>query len=308
MATHSPSPPTQLSPTAIVTPASPIPTATATPRVAQREEPPIPDARQEVASVFANAQTWVLGGFDSAGRSSNSVFVFGTTGWSRGALLPQRVDHTGAAVLAGAIFYGGGFTDGQAQAGFFSLNLSAGWSALAPLHHARGAHSLIATAGKIFAIGGNGPAGNVSAVEAYDPATNTWSDFDTIPAPRNHVAGFAYRGLACVAGGRAPNSARVDCLDPVGHSWSQLPDLPSPTSGAGAGTLDEEIVVAGGENAAESSLVPLVFRFDGNAWSSEAMLVPRHGVQLSSDGMRLWACGGATAAGYSASPVCTSIG
>jgi len=68
------------------------------------------------------------------------------------------------------------------------------------------------------------------------------------------------------------------------------------------------VVVAGGENAAESTLVGHVFRFTGgSAWTDEPMLVPRHGIQLAVFGGRAWACGGATAAGYQAAADCTSI-
>ena len=74
-------------------------------------------------------------------------------------------------------------------------------------------------------------------------------------------------------------------------------------------TLGGQVIVAGGENAAESTLVDHVFRFTGGAsWSDEAMLVPRHGIQLADFGGRAWACGGATAAGYQPAVACTSIG
>ena len=87
-----------------------------------------------------------------------------------------------------------------------------------------------------------------------------------------------------------------------------MPDLPLPTSGAGAAAVGGQVVVAGGENAAESTLVGHVFRFTGGSdWTDEPMLVPRHGFQLAVFGGRAWACGGATAAGYQASTACTSI-
>ena len=267
----------------------------------------MPEARQEVASAAVREDLWVLGGFDSARRSSDSAFLFSAGVWSRGPALPSRVDHAAAAVLDGTVYYGGGFRDGPAQAALYAYVAGSGWTAKASLHHARGAHALLAVSGHLLALGGSGPSGNEPTVETYDPTSDAWSDLATLPGPRNHVAGFVFKGLACVAGGRAPNLARVDCLDPVGRTWSRLPDLPAPTSGAGAGVLGEQVIVAGGENAGESTLVPSVFRFNGQAWSTEAMLLPRHGIQLAASGSRLWACGGATAPGYAASPACTSL-
>jgi N-acetylneuraminic acid mutarotase len=267
----------------------------------------MPEPRQEVASAVARGAIWVLGGFDPNRRSSDSVFAFGAGAWIKGPALPQRIDHAAAAELDGTLYYAGGFSDGTTEAALYGYATGGGWAARAPLHHPRGAHALLSVAGRLYAIGGNGPAGDEPVVEEYNPGADAWSDVATLPAPRNHVAGFVYKGLACIAGGRSPNVARVDCLDTTSHAWSRLPDLPVATSGAGAGVLGDQAFVAGGENAGESTLVPAVFRFNGRAWTSEAMLVPRHGIQLAAGGGRLWACGGATAAGYAASPRCTSI-
>ncbi|TME16703.1 MAG: hypothetical protein E6I70_12180 [Chloroflexi bacterium] len=66
--------------------------------------------------------------------------------------------------------------------------------------------------------------------------------------------------------------------------------------------------MAGGEDPNESLLVTQVARLRGSAWSAEAMLVPRHGIQLALFRERLWACGGATAPAYQASAACTSFG
>ncbi len=267
----------------------------------------MPEARQEVASVATGGAIWVLGGFDLNRRSSDSVFIFGAGTWTRGATLPHRVDHAAAAELDGTLYYAGGFMDGAAQGDLLAFATGGGWAARSRLHHSRGAHALLAAAGKLYALGGNGPAGDEPVVEEYNPSTDAWTDVARLPAPRNHVSGFVYRGLACIAGGRSPNVARVDCLDPADHAWSRLPDLPSATSGAGSGVLGDQILIAGGENAGESTLVASLFRFTGQAWASEPMLIPRHGIQFASDGGRLWACGGATAPGYAASPRCTSI-
>ena len=101
----------------------------------------------------------------------------------------------------------------------------------------------------------------------------------------------------------------MDCYDPASNGWARLPDLPFPTSGAGATALGRQVIVAGGENAGESTLVDHVFRFTGGSgWTDEPMLSPRHGIQLAPWGGRAWACGGATAAGYQAAADCTSIG
>jgi N-acetylneuraminic acid mutarotase len=248
----------------------------------------------------------VIGGFDTGRRDTNSVFVY-TGSWNRGPDFPLAVDHASAASVDGTLYVAGGNSGGQALGSAYRLE-AGGWTRLSPMHHPRGALALVAAGNQLYAVGGIAASGEVAAVEAYDPVADRWSDVAALPLPRDHLAGFTWHGLACVAGGRSPNTARVDCYDPVSSGWSRMPDLPFPTSGSGAAAVGAHVVVAGGENAAESTLVDHVFRFTGgSAWTDEAMLVPRHGIHLAVFGGRAWACGGATAAGYHAAADRTPI-
>jgi Kelch motif len=286
---------------------TPTPTAAPTP-VPQQAEAALPEPRQEVASASTDRSLLVIGGFDAARRDTSSVFVY-TVGWSRGPDFPVAVDHAAAATLDGVVYVAGGNSAGLARASLYRLDAT-GWTELGSMHHPRGALALVALGGRLYALGGIAGGGEVAPVEAYDPAIGTWSDVTTLPLPRDHGAGFTWYGQACLAGGRSPNTARVDCYDPGANAWSRLPDLPAPTSGAGAANLHGQAIVAGGEDAGEATLVDHVFRLgpgDGR-WSDEPMLSPRHGIELAVWGIRAYACGGATAAGYQASVVCTSVG
>jgi Kelch motif len=294
------------SPSATTVP-SPSPTPTPIP---QQVEASLPLPRQEVAEGLLTGvpdSLWVIGGFDPQRRSSNTVQV-DKGGWALGPAYPFPVDHAAAVTSDGRLYVAGGYSNGGPRGDLYRINTAQdGWERLAPMHHPRGALVLLAVGGVLYAIGGAAGA-EVAPVEAYDTSRGVWHDVAALPLPRDHGAGFAWQGLACIAGGRSPNTARVDCYDPTSSAWSRLPDLPSPTSGAGAITLGGQVIVAGGENAGESTLVDHVFRFTGGSvWTDEPMLVSRHGIQLAVWGGRAWACGGATAAGYHASPDCTSI-
>lgn len=263
----------------------------------------MPEPRQEVASAGLGSGLWVAGGFDPQRRSSASAFEIDHHGWTREPDLPLPLDHPAAA----GNYIAGGFSNGPASRRVFNFRDGA-WHELAPMNHARGALALIYLDQRLYAIGGLGSAGEVAQVEMYDTAANAWTDVATLPLPRDHLAGFAYSGKVCVAGGRSPNTPRVDCYDPVAKAWSRLPDLSRATSGAGALALGDEIIVAGGEDAQEGQLVPYVQRFKAGAWSLEPMLVPRHGIELALVGDRAVACGGADQPGYHAVATCTSIG
>lgn len=261
-----------------------------------------------MASAATADAIYVLGGFDAARASNRSVFVYqaGRGAWSRGPDLPLPLDHPAAATLDGAVYVAGGYSNGPASARTFRL-AGEGWQEVAPLHHPRGALALVNAAGHLYAIGGAaGP--EIAAVEEYEPGGNAWTDVSLLPQPRDHLAGFAFQGKACVAGGRFPTSPRIDCYDPAAHTWSRLPDLPEPTSGAGAGAVAGEVVVVGGEDATEGRLVATVQRLRDGSWTADPMLFPRHGVQLAAWEGGLLACGGADQAAYHAVSRCTLIG
>jgi hypothetical protein len=84
--------------------------ASSAPRVTtdQRAEPALPEPRQEVAAAASDTLgLWVVAGFDTAGRSTASVFRYDGTRWSRERDLPVGLDHPAAAVLDGTVYVSG---------------------------------------------------------------------------------------------------------------------------------------------------------------------------------------------------------
>ena len=296
--------------TPVASPSVPPPSfsASQSPLPEQRLEPSLPVPIEETAAAVSGGKLYVMGGFNAAGASLESVYVFDGASWTPGPRLPLPLDHASAATLDGRLYIAGGHSNGRDSARLFRLDGDQ-WTALASMHFARGGHALVAAEGRLFAVGGNNASANVAPVEAYDPQSGAWTVVSSLPVPRNHVAGFVAGTRVCVAGGRAPTTARVDCLDVVADTWSRLPDLPHATSGGGATTfLGGAVAVAGGQNATETAIVDQLTRYAAPAWTSpEAMLVPRHGFELAVFDGRAWACGGGIAPGLHPVATCTSI-
>ena len=289
--------------------ASPIATVPSPSPVPQRVETSLPVALEESGAAVAGGKLYVVGGFDAAGNSLRTVWVFDGSAWSAGPRLPLGLDHVSAASLDDQLYVAGGHSFGRDSARFFRLDGSS-WTELAPMRHARGGHALVATANRLYVIGGNAGTANVAPAEVYDPQTRAWSDLPALPVPRNHVAGFEFGLTVCVAGGRSPATARVDCFDPGSSTWLRAPDLPQPTSGAGATSLEDgRAVILGGQDAQETSIVPQFAQLpDPTAWTvQEPMLVPRHGFELALFKGRAWACGGGTLPGLHPVATCTSV-
>jgi hypothetical protein len=272
-------------------------------------EASLPVALEESAAAAAGGKLYVMGGFDAAGNSLQTVWVFDGSAWSAGPRLPLGLDHTSAATLDDHVYVAGGHSFGRDSARFFRLD-GGSWTELASMHHARGGHALLAAAGKLYVIGGNTAFANVAPAEVYDPASNAWTDLPSLPAPRNHVSGFVFGANVCVAGGRSPATTRVDCFNFESSSWVRFPDLPLATSGAGAATLDAgSALILGGENAQETTISDQLARLPSpDGWTSgDAMLVPRHGFELANFEGRAWACGGGSLPGLHPVPTCTSV-
>jgi Kelch motif protein len=294
-------------PTAVESlPASPSPS----PQPLQRAEPSLPALVEETAAAAGGGRLYVMGGFNAAGASLRTVYVFDGERWSAGPRLPLPLDHAAAATIDDRVYVAGGHSNGTDSARLFRLDGN-GWTALASMHFARGGHALVAVSGKLYVLGGNTSRANVAAIESYDPSTNRWTVLGSLPQPRNHVMGFPIGAAACVAGGRTPTSARVDCFNTPPRMLFRLGDLPAATSGGGAITFPSgEAIVLGGEDASEGRMIDQVaFYSTGGAWrASQKMLAPRHGFELALFNGRAWACGGGSAPGLHPVATCTSLG
>jgi N-acetylneuraminic acid mutarotase len=255
---------------------------------------------------------YVIGGYDANAYTTGDVQVFDGVAWISGPALPNPTDHVSAAVAGGRLYVVGGNQLSGTTAAIYALNPDgSGWTKIGDLTQPRAAFALVSVAGKLIALGGYGSQGNnLSTVETYDPATNTSvTNNALLPFPRNHVAGFSYQGMACVAGGRSGGVtyARVDCYNPTLNAWQQLPDLPAATAGEAASATPGGAIVLGGEDAGETYVVTQLFRLVGGSWTAEPMLSPRHGMGAAILGGRLWVPGGAEVPGRAPVNLCTSV-
>jgi len=143
-------------------------------------EKSLPVALEEAAAVSAGGKLYVIGGFDAAGNSLRTVWVFDGNVWKAGARLPLGLDHSSAAELGGRLYVAGGHSFGRDSAAVYRLD-GASWTPLASMHHARGGHALLVATGRLYVLGGNSAAANIAPAEVYDPKTGSWHDLSALP-------------------------------------------------------------------------------------------------------------------------------
>jgi N-acetylneuraminic acid mutarotase len=114
--------------------------------------------------------------------------------------------------------------------------------------------------GKIYVIGGRigaafiGPSSNLSNVEAYDPATDTWSGpLAKMPTPRSGLDVGVYNGRMYVAGGEFQNAVEqtayrvFEAYDPATNSWSVLPPMALARHGVAGGVIGNRFYAISGD-------------------------------------------------------------
>ena len=228
----------------------------------------VADTDQASNSIF-----WLAGGFlgDHPGPSTTEVWKYNLNNntWSSGPPLPAP-RAGGALVKLGRIlhYFGGTIrTNGVYQQDYgthWTLNLdnptawqttTSGFQLLAALPNPRNHMGGTALNGKIYAIGGqhlgNQDTTAQNEVDAYDPATNQWTQVAPMPRPIGHVTAnvFVRNGRIVVTSGAGNNSTKLPNVieyDPATNTWAELPPLPDGRQSPVSGLIGTQIVVTCG--------------------------------------------------------------
>jgi hypothetical protein len=165
------------------------------------------------------------------------------------------------------------------------------WSPLAEADTALTEVGAAAFEGELWTAGGLTEEGEVStAVQVYDPQSDTWRAGPDLPEPVHHASLIATdTGLVVVGGYRTLGFdpvADVFVLDDDGEAWVEAPDIPAPR-GAGAGAWDGERLAYGG-GVGDDGLAAEVWVVDdvqGGDWREVGTLsVARDHLAATSDG------------------------
>jgi N-acetylneuraminic acid mutarotase len=136
-------------------------------------------------------------------------------------------------------------------------------------------------AGVVYAIGGQNSAGTVlSKVEAYNPATNTWSTKAAVPAARWRTNGTAtINGVIYLAGGvdgtKPGHKKTLYAYTAATNTWSTKAPMPVAGGCGGSGAINGIVFVLIGCDSLTSPTAGakgILMRYDpaANTWSTKA--------------------------------------
>jgi N-acetylneuraminic acid mutarotase len=185
-----------------------------------------------------------------------------TDRWTPRAAAPTQRDQFRLAALNGQLYAVGGIDYGDHSAGY-SRTVEAydpatdTWTTKAPMLRTRARLSVAVVNGILYAIGGESvdtlegipTAETVRSVEAYDPATDSWTPKASLPLPVTGSAAAVVNGIIYVAGGGlsdATATVNVYAYDPSQDKWTVQPPMRTSRSVATASALDGTLYVIGG--------------------------------------------------------------
>jgi non-specific serine/threonine protein kinase len=275
-------------------------------------------AVQQVSAAVLTGEIWVAGGLttsttSTAATAATQIYDPRKDAWRAGVSLPEAVDHAMLVTYQKRVMLIGGFRSrgGESVASdqVLIFDDSIGhWREGPPLHHPRAAAAAAVVGDKIVVVGGRtGAEQLVSQTEVFDG--KAWQAGADIPVPGDHLAAASDGSYLYAVGGRkfksSNNTNAVQRYDPATNQWTTLAPLPKPLSGAGAAIINGQLLVAGGENTTPN-VVSTVQAYDLTAptatWITLPSLTPaRHGLAVAAIGNTLYAIGGSTRPGHTAS-------
>jgi len=141
------------------------------------------------------------------------------------------------------------------------------WTTKADMPTGRWQLSTCVVGGKIYAIGGAGPTYEaLSAVEVYDPATDTWTTKSPMPTARQNLTASVVNGKIYAIGGQSSDStsyrsveifSAVEEYDPVTDTWTAKSPIPTARANHFAHVVNGKIYVFGGAYTAEPHFLPV---------------------------------------------------
>jgi N-acetylneuraminic acid mutarotase len=251
----------------------------------------MPTARCLAGSAVVDGKIYVIGGSDQAKATSSAVEEYdpATDTWRRRTDMPTPRRAHSAAAVDGVIYAIGGWnTAGREVSTVEAYDPAADtWTTKADMPTRRALSAIAVVEGIIYVIGGmfgetaqdNRP---LSAVEAYDPATDTWTTKADMPTARYKHAACAIDGRIYVCGGftkcgdEASRVATVEVYDPATDTWSHAPDMPHVRGGPTASAVAGKIYIIGGGDPPLHPAGDIVDVYDPgtDTWTTEADRCP----------------------------------
>ncbi len=259
--------------------------------------PPLSDARVGSQSAVVNGKLYMWDGtkgadalnitsLDEITQAGRSLDLNGGSSWTTIANLPTVLIGGVAEAIGGKIYITGGISiSGQnlvlnAKVYIYDPATNSFSTATANMPNPQPGSGSFVLNNKLFVVGGF-TGNNISqAVQSYDPATNTWEQYNPLPNYGGNMATAVIGNDVYLIAGYSVSSGNLvyssvvykGTLNGQAFTWNQVTNFPMPVAEASAGVLDGKIYVTGGKAVVNNQVVasPWTFVYDPAAtgWAS----------------------------------------
>jgi hypothetical protein len=257
-----------------------------------------------------DGKIYAIGGY--GGRSAVEQYDPVTDTWTKKASLPTPRQWLSTSAVNGKIYAIGGDARGGAP-GLPTVEeydpATDTWTeeALTPMPTARFTLSTSVVDGKIYAIGGilratqSGPETPSSAVEEYDPETDTWTTKAPMPTARGMLSTSVVDGKIYAIGGLFYNMgiplSTVEVYDPTTDTWTTKAPMPTArVTFSATSAVNGIIYVIGGASGETAFSTVEAYNPATDTWAEKtSMPRARTGLATSALGGKIYAIGGSPA-------------
>ncbi len=211
----------------------------------------------------------------------NSVYAYDPSAdsWSTMANAPTATDSPAAVDINGKIYMANGWDAGGNPTAELDIYDTATdtWTTGTPnpVPAAGGSASAVLN-GKMYVVGGcnNGNcASPLTAVQVYDPATDSWSSAANYPQPVTFLMCGGIAGKLYCAGGTASSAYATGYVyDPSADSWSPIANIPVASGtglwASGYSTAQDKLLVSGGVTGGAVTNAGYAYDSTSDSWSS----------------------------------------
>ena len=237
---------------------------------------PMPTARANLAAGVVDGKLYALGGSaDEAGTKLSTVEVYdpATDTWTTVAPMPTARGFLATGVVDGKLYALGGSSSTDDDNAIATVEMydpaTNTWAAVAPMPTARSNLAAGVMDGKLYAVGGyytdDETDTNLSTVEVYDPAANTWATAAPMPTARASLAAGVMGGNLYAVGGEDDDQNPLNVVEMLpsppqpppqpSHgarewreeaTWAAVAPMPTARSDLAAGMLEGKLYALGG--------------------------------------------------------------
>jgi N-acetylneuraminic acid mutarotase len=263
----------------------------------------MPSARTEMASVAANNEIYIIGGYSHPDSLALvEKYAPKLDQWFSLKEFPAKLDHLASVSYGNYIYVIGGLDHAETGAPSnnvfrYSINEDK-WDEVSPLPKALGSVGAVLIGTTIHTFGGLNQQNSTSSHFSYNITLNEWHEELPMPFLNDHMA-IATDGIRVfITGGREtfPDSflSHLYIYDTHAKSWQKGPPLPTPRGDAQGAIVGDYFIVAGGENS-NGKVFDVVEAFDIHlmTWKKRLpMSIGRHGHAAISSNNALYIIGG----------------